>query len=38
VVVVYEAVGSGVAALSYGLTRGERSKAVEGRQFVVVVL
>jgi hypothetical protein len=38
VVVIYEAVGSGVAALSYGLTRGERQKAVEGRQFLVVVL
>jgi hypothetical protein len=38
VVILYEAVGSGVAALSYGLTRGERQKAVEGRQFLVVVL
>jgi hypothetical protein len=38
VVVTYEAAGTGLAALAYGLTRGERPKAVEGRQFLIIVL
>jgi predicted secreted protein len=36
-VVVFKATGTGSAAISFGLTRGERSKAFESRQFHIQV-
>ncbi len=37
VVLVFKAVGTGSAAVAFGLTRGERPKAYESRRFVVRV-
>lgn len=37
VVVVFRAVGTGTATVSFGLTRGETSKSYESRRFVVRV-
>lgn len=37
VVLVFKATGKGSATVSFGLTRGERSKAYEARRFVVSV-
>lgn len=37
VVLVFRAMGKGSATVSFGLTRGERSKAYEARRFVVNV-
>jgi hypothetical protein len=37
VVLVFKALGTGKATVSFGLTRGERAKAYESRRFSVVV-
>jgi hypothetical protein len=37
VVLVFKAAGPGTAVVSFGLTRGERSKAYESRRFTVSV-
>ena len=37
VVVVFRAVGAGTASVTFGLTRGETSKAYESRRYVVRV-
>jgi len=37
VVLVFKATGPGTATLSFGLTRGETSKAYESRRYVVTV-
>jgi hypothetical protein len=37
VVIVYRATGTGTATLSFGLTRGERTKAYESRTYNVRV-
>jgi hypothetical protein len=37
VVLVFKAVGKGTTTISFGLTRGETSKAYESRRFVVRV-
>ncbi len=37
-VVLYEAVGSGVVKLVYGLNRGDCRQAIQGRRFLVFVL
>ena len=37
VVLVFKATGPGTATLSFGLTRGENSKAYESRRYIVTV-
>jgi hypothetical protein len=38
VVLVFEALRTGTARVAFGLTRGERTKAYESRQFVVEIV